>query len=561
LAHGVAGALRGLSGLARRVPGLVRGAPARIEGAFDRLPIRTRLAAASALLTFAILCVFAVLMGFLIANRMRSDFNRTVAQNAEQVVRELEISVVPTASGPQWKIEPPLEALAAASQHAVIKLYTAPGPIPSATVPFDEYPRGTPFQPSPSLGGVNGLPLLRGGLEVASTAKGYQVETLRAVVANYPEAYVIVQYGQPVSDVEAAIARVELFLALGVLAGTGLALLAGTMIARRAMAPIAALTSRAAQIARTRDRSLTMPDVQASDEVSELARTLGGMLRELDAAHADTEAMLERQRQFVADASHELRTPLTSVLANLELLAESLHGEAGEASRSALRSSQRMRRLVADLLLLARSDVGRVSVRGPVNLAGVAVDAAAELGPMSTTHEVALDVKPAVVEGSRDELERLTINLIENALRHTPPGTEIWVRTDTIDGQATLVVEDNGPGIPEQLAATLFERFVRGAGDRGGSFGLGLAIVRAVAQTHGGTVAVERTRRDGAEHGARFVVRLPAAAQAAPPAQRAAAPAQSGRDERDRRDERDGRDNGAHPRAPERTGRRAAGRP
>ncbi|MDE3069841.1 MAG: sensor histidine kinase, partial [Acidobacteriota bacterium] len=162
-------------------------------------------------------------------------------------------------------------------------------------------------------------------------------------------------------------------------------------------------------------------------------------------------------------------------------------------------------------LLLARSDVGRVVARKPTDLAQVAIDAAAELGPMSVTHEVSLDVQPAVVEGSRDELDRVVINLMENALRHTPPGSEIWVSTGiTADGQATLVVEDNGPGVPEHLAPTLFERFVRGKGDRGGSFGLGLAIVRAVVESHGGSVEVGRTARAEADGGARFVIRLPA---------------------------------------------------
>ncbi len=146
---------------------------------------------------------------------------------------------------------------------------------------------------------------------------------------------------------------------LGTLAGCGLALLAGATIARRAMQPIATLTSTAAEIARTQDSRAAMPQSEADDEVAELARTLQGMLQSLDDAHAETEAMLARQRRFVADASHELRTPLTSVLANLELLAESLHGDQGDAARSALRSSRRMRRLVADLLLLARTDVGR----------------------------------------------------------------------------------------------------------------------------------------------------------------------------------------------------------
>ena len=274
------------------------------------------------------------------------------------------------------------------------------------------------------------------------------------------------------------------------------------------MAPIAELTSTAEAIARTRDPSLSVPEPLADDEVSELARTLGGMLRELDAAHAETEATLARQRQFVADASHELRTPLTSVLANLELLAESLDGDEGEAARSALRSSRRMRRLVADLLLLARTDVGRVVRREPLDLAQIVVEAAAELGPVSAEHEIVLDVHPAIVDASRDELHRLAINLIENALRHTPPGTRIRVATAAGDGQATLVVEDNGPGVPPELAPTLFERFVRGAGDRGGSFGLGLAIVSAVAESHGGSVSLQSP-----EHGtgARFVVSLPVA--------------------------------------------------
>src|SRR5205823_7561512 len=116
-------------------------------------------------------------------------------------------------------------------------------------------------------------------------------------------------------------------------------------------------------------------------------------------------------------------------------------------------------------------------------------------------------VHPAVVEAARDELHRLTVNLVENALRHTPAGTQIHIWTDASNGEATLIVQDDGPGVPAELAPTLFERFVRGAGDRGGSFGLGLAIVRAVAESHGGSVVLEPTGRG---RGARFVVHLPA---------------------------------------------------
>jgi signal transduction histidine kinase len=323
---------------------------------------------------------------------------------------------------------------------------------------------------------------------------------------------IIVQYGRPLSEVNASVARVELFLVLGVFGGAALALLAGIAIARRAMAPIAALTRTADEIARTRDPSRSVPEPVADDEVAELARTLKGMLRELDVAHAETEAMLERQRRFVADASHELRTPLTSVLANLELLAESLRGDEADAARSALRSSQRMRRLVGDLLLLARTDVGRVAPRQRCDLAEIVVEAAGELGPVSSQHDITLDAHAVPVDVSRDELHRVAINLIENALRHTPAGTEIRVRTEREGSDAVLVVEDDGPGVPEQLALTLFERFVRGAGDRGGSFGLGLAIVRAVAESHGGSVALSPTHPGAERPGARFTVTLPAAA-------------------------------------------------
>jgi len=479
----------------------------RASGAFDALPIRTRLAAVSALLTFAILCAFAIVVGFLTAHRMRSDFNREVAQSAQQAVTELGVYVNPI-TGTFERTSPPLQDLAGPSG-AVIRLFTEGGR------PFAWWPEN-----APSLGSVPALPavLTGSGIELATTVNGYQVDTVTTNLINPSTngrfGRIFVQYARPLSVVNAEVARVDLFLLLGVLAGSGLALLAGTMIARRAMAPIAELTSTAAQITRTRDPSLAMPEVTADDEVGELARTLAAMLRELDAAHAETETTLARQRQFVADASHELRTPLTSVMANLDLLAETLRGEQGEAARSALRSSKRMRRLVADLLLLARGDVGRVVARRPTDLAQVAIDAAAELGPMSETHEISLEAKPAIVEGSRDELDRVAINLIENAVRHTPPGTEIWVSTGIgEDGRAMLVVEDNGPGVPEALAGTLFERFVRGSGDAGGSFGLGLAIVRAVVQSHGGTVGVERTKRGGTEHGARFVIHLPARTQ------------------------------------------------
>jgi two-component system, OmpR family, sensor kinase len=213
----------------------------------------------------------------------------------------------------------------------------------------------------------------------------------------------------------------------------------------------------------------------------------------------------------VADASHELRTPLTSILANLELLESELEGERREMADSALRSSRRMRRLVADLLLLARADAGREVPAVPVDLSAVAREAAAEAGALSSDHPLALDVQgPVTVNGVADDLHRLAGNLIENALLHTPPGTPVTVSVRRDGDSAVLEVADRGPGVPQKLRERVFERFASGAGDgsgaRGRGSGLGLAIVRAVADAHGGRVELS----EAAGGGARFLVRLPA---------------------------------------------------
>src|SRR5437588_700189 len=287
---------------------------------------------------------------------------------------------------------------------------------------------------------------------------------------------------------------------------------------RRAMAPIAGLTRAAGHIARTRDPAVELPKPEADDEVADLASTLEDMLRALDAARAETEGALSRQREFVADASHELRTPLTSILANLELLEAELRGEQREMASSALRSSRRMRRLVADLLLLARADAGRGGLRENVDLARVVGEAAAEAAPVVAGHGLTIDLpngdtRGPIVEGVSDDLHRLALNLIENALAHTPPGTDVRVRLSADGDVAVLEVDDAGPGIPPDMRERIFDRFVRGPGDSGGGgSGLGLAIVRAVTEQHGGSVEVAASEAGGA----RFVLRLPAVPVRAP---------------------------------------------
>jgi two-component system, OmpR family, sensor kinase len=310
------------------------------------------------------------------------------------------------------------------------------------------------------------------------------------------------------------VGRLWLLIAAGVMGATLLASLAGIAIARRAMRPISSLTVTARTIAETGDPSSHMPQPRVDDEVGELARTLEQMLRSLDAARDERETALRRQREFVADASHELRTPLTSILANLELLQASLEGASQEDERemvdSALRSSGRMSRLVGDLLLLARADAGRIGARTRCDLAEITGNAAAEVAPTIGERQLRIENdRPLPIDGNPDELHRMILNLLDNAVRHTPPGSTIELRARSKDGQAVVEVADDGPGVSPELREQVFERFVRSEGPAdtatGGGSGLGLAIVNAVATSHGGTAGVGESDSGGAL----FSVRLP----------------------------------------------------
>jgi signal transduction histidine kinase len=261
-----------------------------------------------------------------------------------------------------------------------------------------------------------------------------------------------------------------------------------------------------------------MPQPRVDDEVGELGRTLEQMLRALDSARTERESAMQKQREFVADASHELRTPLTSVIANLELLQASLpdhdRSEGREMVDSALRSSQRMTPLVADLLLLAPADAGRIGERTRCDIAEIAGNAAAEVAVFSGDRRLAVsNGEPIAVEGNPDELHRMVLNLLENAVRHTPSGSsvDLSLRLRQPEGQVSIDVADDGPGIPEHARDQIFERFARGSGPSdvagGSGTGLGLAIVRAVARSHGGEVEV----LDSASGGALFRVLLPLA--------------------------------------------------
>jgi two-component system, OmpR family, sensor kinase len=439
--------------------------------------------------TCIILAGFALVVGRLASNRLHSDFETDLKSSATKIAARV--------PGPDLNFDSRLPRALTEAAGARTCIVLANG-----------YPIGD-SEPH-CFGRVH-----RGFTDYG----GYEVVSVRAPanisLPNGASVPVFVQYARSTDSVDATIGRLWLFLIAGAISGTILAALAGYFLAGRTLRPISTLTAAARRIGATRDPSFRIPEPEAEDEVAELARTLDKMLRELDAARAETNQMVQAQRDFVADASHELRTPLTSILANLELLQARLESdqydrESEEVLENALASSRRMRRLVSDLLLLARADAGRIAPRRECDLAEIAAAAMAEVGAMVDGHKLRYAADGAVpVEGNADELHRMVANLLENGLRHTPAGTEISLSVRRENGDAILEVTDDGPGLPEELGDQLFARFVRGSGpadtSADGGAGLGLAIVKAVATAHGGDVKAGRSPAGGA----RFVVELP----------------------------------------------------
>jgi two-component system sensor histidine kinase MprB len=299
-----------------------------------------------------------------------------------------------------------------------------------------------------------------------------------------------VQVARSLDDVYSALGRLRLILGLVALAGIGVAALLGRAASRTAVAPVAKLTEAAEHVARTRDLARRIETGEADDEIARLATSFNAMLAEL-------ERSVDAQRQLVADASHELRTPLTSLRTNIEVLGR----------RDGLSEADRTR-LIDDL-------TGQLAELGV--LVGNLVDLAREEEPAVDAHELRLDelvgeavdrarrragegeieatLEPCLVHGVDERLDRAVQNLLDNAIKWSPPGEVVQVQ---VTGEGEVEVRDRGPGIAQADLPHVFDRFYRAPGARGtpGS-GLGLAIVRQIAEAHGGTVVAERAPGGG----------------------------------------------------------------
>ena len=335
--------------------------------------------------------------------------------------------------------------------------------------------------------------------------------TVQAVVRPDGTGVGYVVWADSTRPLNALLATVRLALLLGGLLVTGLALVGGLFLARRALTPVADVTDTARAIALSGDFGARVEGARSGDEVGELALAFNEMLAALESNH------LALQR-FLGDASHQLRTPLTTIRANLDLARrpEVSGEERASILADARDEAERMGRLIGDLLSLARAESGARLEFVDVELDALLVESVRRQHQAAPTVRMRVSsVEPVLVEGDRDRLRELLGILLDNAARYTPDGGSVTARLEVLDLQAVVTVEDTGIGLDPDDEPHVFERLYRGrrARDlRPSGTGLGLAIARWIVDSHGGTIALSRRTPEGT----RAEVRLPVKARQGP---------------------------------------------
>ncbi|MGH2531493.1 MAG: ATP-binding protein [Thermomicrobiales bacterium] len=321
--------------------------------------------------------------------------------------------------------------------------------------------------------------------------------------------------GQSARRHDQDIAGIVAFLVLSATVSLLAAFGASWRVAGRALRPLRSMATTVDAIDGADDLSRRLPLIRARDEIGRLTDSFNAMLARLDETHADLRDALDREHRFVADASHELRTPLTSIRANADFLIA--HFDAAPVDRAAAvadiaAESERMTRLVHDLLTLARADAGFHLHKTSLDPRIILDDVWRQARRLHPARDVAMEL-PApsaaiIVHGDEDALRRLVWILVDNALRHGGPTAHVRLRLTTEDDRAQIRVADAGPGLPPDALKRAFERFYQADPSRGGSgVGLGLAIARWIAEDHGGTIRAY----NNADAGASFIVDLPLA--------------------------------------------------
>lgn len=471
------------------------------------MPLRLRLTLWYGGLTSLVLLTVGLLTYGVHSHTQYDDLDGMLVGAAEHIAAE---------ALPAQSLGTPGDALApiTTSPNLAVRLYGAAGEV-LATTPGSEAapnvdPRvtlaGPPPRPyDPLVAFAPSLTDVAPGRGVFGLATGAGGERWRLYVLPPDRDGRYLVAAAPLGRIDASVDELRRLVALLVVVGTAVTLAGGWAVAGRALRPVAALTDAADAIARSQDVNRRVPVSGRQDELGRLAVTFNAMLASLERAS-------EAQRRFVADASHELRAPLTAIQANLELLErrpDMPPAERQEAVSEATRETQRLTRLVADLLTLARADAGVPLRRRRIELDQAVMEAFGEARHLARGQRLEVQsLEPATVEGDPDRLKQLLLALLDNALKYTPAGGQVTLGLRRNGVAAEVSVRDNGVGIPAEDLPHVFDRFYRAdparARDPGGT-GLGLSIARWIARQHGGDVAL--TSAPGS--GTTATIRLP----------------------------------------------------
>jgi two-component system OmpR family sensor kinase len=329
--------------------------------------------------------------------------------------------------------------------------------------------------------------------------------------------------GLPRAESQRTLGALITSITLTTLGGLLVLALTTALVIRYALRPLRAVAETATRVASTPldsgAVSITerVPAEQADPrtETGAVGAALNTLLEHVDNSLAVRQQKEQQMRRFVADASHELRTPLASIRGYSELSLKALDQQqvATEDTKLSLERIQaqslRMTRLVEDLLLLARLDEGQELVYDPIDLTQLALEGVTDIRLAGPDHNWAVSVpdEPVTVIGDSGRLNQVIVNMLSNAITHTPAGTTITVSVSEDEDAGIVRVHDTGPGIEPQIAEELFARFVRGDSSRTrqtGGAGLGMAIAKAIVESHGGTIEVHSQPGDTT-----FTVRLP----------------------------------------------------
>ncbi|HXA53943.1 MAG TPA: HAMP domain-containing sensor histidine kinase [Solirubrobacteraceae bacterium] len=323
---------------------------------------------------------------------------------------------------------------------------------------------------------------------------------VRAAAVGHPG--LAVQVAQPLTEDDHLLRRLRLILLAIALGGIALAALLGRLVANAVVAPVGRLTRAAEHVARTRDLSERIDVAGAgragqADEIERLAVSFNAMLDALERSMGALDASVHAQRQLVADASHELRTPITSLRTNVEILQQAANIDPADREHlfaEVVAQIEELTQLVGDLIDLARGEEQPATTED-VRLDQIVLEAVERARRHAAHTPLLVELQPTLLSGVPARLGRAANNLIDNALKYSPPGEPVEIRLTGADGparRAQLTVRDHGPGITAADLPHVFDRFYRGAEARGrpGS-GLGLAIVRQVVEQHGGSIAAE----------------------------------------------------------------------